>query len=94
MSLAPLHDWFVAKHDSLLTAAIIAAIVLGGLLLLRLIGERACASDPEHYTWRSIIGRASSCAYVMVMGFRTRPWMRSCQVVGSTCGTDSAVSMR
>src|SRR5436305_12690437 len=69
MSLAPLHDWFATNHAGLLTAAIIAAIVLGGLLLLRLIGQRECARDPEHYTWRSIMGRAlakTSVLFILV----------------------------
>jgi small-conductance mechanosensitive channel len=69
MSLVPLRDWFATNHVGLLTATIIAAIVLGALLLVRLIGERACASDPEHYTWRSIIGRAlakTSILFILV----------------------------
>jgi small-conductance mechanosensitive channel len=69
MPLVPLRDWFATNHVGLLTATIIAAIVLGALLLLRLIGERACVSDPEHYTWRSIIGRAlakTSVLFILV----------------------------
>jgi small-conductance mechanosensitive channel len=69
MSLAPFRDWFAADHADLLTAAIIAAVVLAGLLLLRWIGKRASQRDPEHYTWRSIIGRAlarTSLLFILV----------------------------
>ena len=57
MSLAPLRDWFVANHDGLLIGAIVGGIVAAVLLLVRWLGQRACERDPEHYTWRSIIGR-------------------------------------
>jgi small-conductance mechanosensitive channel len=57
MSFVSLRDWFVANHDRLLIGAIVGAIVAAVLLLVRWLGERACARDPEHYTWRSIIGR-------------------------------------
>ncbi|MEP7131216.1 MAG: mechanosensitive ion channel domain-containing protein, partial [Sphingomicrobium sp.] len=69
MSLAPFRDWFAAHYAGLLTAAIIAVIVVAGLLLLRWIGQRECARDPEHYTWRSIIGRAfakTSLLFILV----------------------------
>ena len=57
MSLVPLRDWFVANHAGLLVGAIMGAIVAAVLLLVRWLGQRACERDPEHYTWRSIIGR-------------------------------------
>jgi small-conductance mechanosensitive channel len=69
MSLGPFRDWFAAHHNGVLTAAIIALIIIAGLLLLRLIGQRECARDPEHYTWRSIVGRAfakTSLLFIMV----------------------------
>jgi small-conductance mechanosensitive channel len=58
MSLAPFHDWFAAHYVGLLGAATISLIIAAGLLLLRLIGQRESARDPEHYSWRSIIGGA------------------------------------
>ena len=50
--------WFVAHHDGLVFGAIVAAAIIAGLLLMRWLGQRALERDPEHHTWRSIIGRA------------------------------------
>jgi small-conductance mechanosensitive channel len=60
MSLDQLRDWFTANHLGLLIGGIVAALVIAGLLLLRWIGQRACERDPEHLTWRSVLGRAAS----------------------------------
>jgi hypothetical protein len=45
-------------------------------------------------TYRSIIGRFSSWSQVIVIGFRTIPKIRNCQVAGSTSGGYSEVSIR
>jgi small-conductance mechanosensitive channel len=58
MGIDRLHAWFVANHDGLIVGAIAAAAMAALLLAIRLLGQRAQARDPEHLTWRSIIGRA------------------------------------
>jgi len=58
MGLDQLHAWFVANHDGLILGAIAAAAIVTVLLAVRWLGHRALARDPEHLTWRSIIGRA------------------------------------
>ncbi|MFL6764517.1 MAG: mechanosensitive ion channel family protein [Sphingomicrobium sp.] len=58
MSINQLGDWFAANRAGLLIGGIVAAAIVAGLLFLRWIGKRACERDPEHLTWRSVIGRA------------------------------------
>jgi small-conductance mechanosensitive channel len=67
MSIDQLRDWLVADHVGLLIGAIVAAAIVGGLLLLRWLGRRACERDPEHVTWGSVIGRALAKTTVMYM---------------------------
>jgi small-conductance mechanosensitive channel len=58
MFLDQVRDWFAANHLGLLIGGGVAVAVVAALLLLRWIGKRACERDPEHLTWRSVIGRA------------------------------------
>jgi small-conductance mechanosensitive channel len=58
MGLDRFHAWFVANHDGLIVGAIAAAAMAAVLLAVRWLGQRALARDPEHMTWRSVIGRA------------------------------------
>src|SRR5437764_12470988 len=58
MSIDQIGDWLAANHAGLLIGGIGAAAIVAGLLFLRWIGKRACEHDPEHLTWRSVIGRA------------------------------------
>jgi small-conductance mechanosensitive channel len=58
MILNQLRDWFVANQLGLLIGGVVAAATIAALLGLRWLGQRAVDRDPEHYTWKSIIGRA------------------------------------
>src|SRR5437868_2718043 len=58
MSIDQIGDWLAANHAGLLIGGIGGAAIVAGLLFLRWIGKRACEHDPEHLTWRSVIGRA------------------------------------
>src|SRR5438067_10215494 len=58
MAVDQLSEWLRANHVGLLIGALIAGAIVAGLLLVKWLGERARERDPEHYTWRSIIGRA------------------------------------
>jgi small-conductance mechanosensitive channel len=67
MSFDQLRDWFTANHAGLLIGAIAAAAVAAGLLFLRWIGQRSCERDPQHLTWRSVIGRALDRTTIIFM---------------------------
>src|SRR4051794_9894120 len=77
MSFPPVREWFVENQTGLLIGALVAAGIIAGLLLLRWIGQRAAERDPEHITWRSIVGRAlarTALAFIIVTaadGFST-----------------------
>src|SRR5437763_8975029 len=58
MAVDQLSNWLRANHVGLLIGALIAGAIVAGLLLVKWLGERARERDPEHTTWRSIIGRA------------------------------------
>jgi small-conductance mechanosensitive channel len=58
MSLDQIRAWFEANHFGVLIGGIIAAAIVAGLLFLRWIGQRFAERDPEHITWRSVIGSA------------------------------------
>ncbi|HEX6605152.1 MAG TPA: mechanosensitive ion channel domain-containing protein [Sphingomicrobium sp.] len=69
MSLSPFRAWFVENQTGLLIGALVAAAIVGGLLLIRWVGRRAAERDPEHHTWRSIIGAAlgkTTLAFIIV----------------------------
>jgi small-conductance mechanosensitive channel len=49
--------WFQANGDALLIGAIVAAVLVAVMLVLRSIGERITIADPECRSWKSVIGR-------------------------------------
>ena len=67
MSFDQLRDWLAVNHVGLLIGAIVAAAVAAGLLLMRWIGQRSCERDPQHKTWRSVIGRALDRTTIIFM---------------------------
>lgn len=67
MVLTQLRDWFVANQLGLLIGALVAAAIVGTLLLLRWLGERAADRDSEGRTWKSVIGRALARTTVAFM---------------------------
>ena len=58
MSVVPLREWFAQNQTGLLIGAAVAAAIVAALLLLRWLGSRARERDPQHLTWRSILGGA------------------------------------
>jgi small-conductance mechanosensitive channel len=58
MYLDQLRDWFVANQLGLLIGAVVAAAIIGALLVLRWLGRRAIEKDPERRHWRGVIGQA------------------------------------
>ncbi len=61
--------WLDANDDALLIGAIVAAALVAGMLVLRAIGRRVAAADPEYRSWNSVIGRVlakTSIAFMIV----------------------------
>jgi small-conductance mechanosensitive channel len=54
----PIFNWVGDNLDRLAVGAMIAVGIVGVMLVLRWIGQRMAASDPDCRHWRGIIGRA------------------------------------
>lgn len=67
MVLTQLRDWFLANQFGLLIGALVAAAIIGTLLLLRWLGERSVSRDPDGRRWKSVIGRALAKTTVAFM---------------------------
>ena len=50
-------DWFSANADSLLLGAIVALVLVAVMLVLRQIGRKVVAADPDCTTWKAVFGR-------------------------------------
>ncbi|HET7816730.1 MAG TPA: mechanosensitive ion channel domain-containing protein [Sphingomicrobium sp.] len=59
--------WLGANADELLVGAIAASVLVAAMLVLRQVGERLCAGDPEYRSWRSVIGRVLAKTSVLFM---------------------------
>jgi small-conductance mechanosensitive channel len=57
MGVNTLRAWFDANRDGLLIGVVVAAILVALMLLLREIGRRTVARDPDSWSWRTVIGR-------------------------------------
>ena len=49
-------NWFTANADRLILGTLIAAGLVGIMLILRWIGERIVARDPDRMTWQGVVG--------------------------------------
>ncbi len=49
--------WITANADGLVLGTLVAAAIVGVMLVLRWIGDRIVARDPHRLTWRGVIGR-------------------------------------
>src|SRR4051812_46280815 len=58
MYVAQLRDWFITNQLGLLIGAVVAAAIIGALLVLRWLGRRAIEKDPDRRHWRGVIGQA------------------------------------
>ena len=62
-------DWFRANDEALLIGAIAAAALVLAMLVLRSIGRRILAADPECRTWKAVIARVlakTSIAFMVI----------------------------
>lgn len=60
-------DWLLANLDQLAISAVIAAAIVGIMLVMRWIGNRILAGDPEIIGWKGVIGRVLSKTSVVFM---------------------------
>ncbi|MEO6581430.1 MAG: mechanosensitive ion channel domain-containing protein [Sphingomicrobium sp.] len=61
--------WFQANSESLLVGSLVAAALVALMLVLRHVGERINASDPDYRSWRCVIGRVlakTSLAFMII----------------------------
>ena len=59
--------WLTANADDLALGALVAAGLVGLMLILRSVGHRLLAADPECRGWRGVIGRVLSKTTVLFM---------------------------
>lgn len=57
MVVHELQAWFETNRDGLLIGIGVAVVIVALMLLLREIGRRTVARDPEGWSWRTVIGR-------------------------------------
>jgi small-conductance mechanosensitive channel len=60
-------DWILNNLDRLAVGGLIAAGIVGVMLVMRWIGHRLLAGEPEMWGWRGIIGRVLSRTSVFFM---------------------------
>ncbi len=60
-------DWLLANLDRLAIGALVAAGIVGVMLVMRWIGHRILANDPENLGWKGIIGRVLSKTSIFFM---------------------------
>lgn len=60
-------DWILANFDRLAIGALVAAAIVGVMLVLRWIGQRIVAANPEDFSWKGIIGRALAKTSIFFM---------------------------
>lgn len=65
--LAAAWDWLVLNLDALALGSVVAVALVGIMLLLRSIGHRIVASDPDCLTWRAVVGRVLSKTSLLFM---------------------------
>ena len=61
--------WVQLNSEALLIGSLVAVALIAGMLVLRNIGERITASDPDCRDWKSVIGRVlakTSLAFMVI----------------------------
>jgi small-conductance mechanosensitive channel len=61
--------WFAINLDALLIGAIVAAILVAVMLMLRQAGRRTVAQDPECNSWKAVIARVLAKTSLAFMVF-------------------------
>ena len=60
-------DWFAINLDALLIGAIVAAALVGAMLMLRQVGKGIVRRDPDCVTWKAVIARVLARTSVWFM---------------------------
>jgi len=60
-------DWTLANFDRVALGALIAAGIVGVMLVMRWIGHRILAADPECLGWKGVIGRVLAKTSIFFM---------------------------
>jgi len=60
-------EWVLANLDRLAVGALIAAAIVGVMLVMRWIGHRILAREPEMWGWEGIIGRVLAKTSIFFM---------------------------
>lgn len=60
-------DWVVANVDRLAIGAGVALLIVGVMMVMRWIGQRIVAANPENFGWKGIIGRALARTSIFFM---------------------------
>jgi small-conductance mechanosensitive channel len=60
-------DWLFANLDRLAIGALVAAAIVGLMMVLRWVGHRIVAANPENFGWKGIIGRALAKTSIFFM---------------------------
>jgi small-conductance mechanosensitive channel len=62
-------SWLIANREGVLVGAIVAAAIVGIMLLARMMGQRMVAreTEAEHLGWRSVAGRVLSKTTIFFM---------------------------
>ncbi|HSR00578.1 MAG TPA: mechanosensitive ion channel family protein [Sphingomicrobium sp.] len=67
MAMPNIWSWFEANREGLLIGLIVALVIVAIMLVLRSFGKRTVASDPEGWSWRTVIGRVFARTSVLFM---------------------------
>jgi small-conductance mechanosensitive channel len=60
-------DWLLANLDRLAIGAVVAAAIVGLMMVMRWIGQRIVAANPENFGWKGIVGRALARTSIFFM---------------------------
>lgn len=67
MATPNIWSWFEANREGLLIGLVVALVIVAIMLVLRSFGQRTVASDPEGWSWRTVIGRVFARTSLLFM---------------------------
>ena len=62
-------EWILANRDGVMIGAIVAALIVGVMLIARMIGQRMVETETRtsHFGWRSVVGRVLARTNILFM---------------------------
>lgn len=67
MAVEKLQAWFDANRDGLVIGIVVAAVLVALMLLLREVGRRTVARDPDSWGWHTVVGRVLARSNLVFM---------------------------